>query len=78
MAISLKCEKNPEGGVSITFEDKDGSGDLDRMLEELCEKHKREGTIDQAPEETMLEILQAIGTEKEAILDEELNTEDID
>ena len=78
MAVEVRLEKNPDGGISFVLEDKDGSGDLDQVIGELCEKHKKEGTMDQAPEEAMLEILQAIGAEKEAILDEELNAEDID
>lgn len=78
MAVEVRLEKNPDGGISFVLEDKDGSADLDKIIGELCEKHKKEGTMDQAPEEAMQEILQALGTEKEAALDEELNAEDID
>lgn len=36
MGVKVKFEKRLEGGFAITFED-DGSGDLDRVMDDLCE-----------------------------------------
>lgn len=63
MAVNTKIENNPEGGFSIVIEE-DGSGDLNRIMGELCQKHKeaRERGEDdsQTAAEICAEILQAI------------------
>ena len=63
MAVNTKIENNPEGGFSIVIEE-DGSGDLNRIMGELCKKHReaRERGEDgrQAEAEICAEILQAI------------------
>lgn len=41
MAIDKRIEKNKDGGFSIIFEDKDGSGDLNRIMGQLCEEHRK-------------------------------------
>jgi len=41
MAIDKRIEKNNDGSFSIVFEDKDGSGDLNRVMSQLCEEHKK-------------------------------------
>ena len=81
MAVKAKFEKNPNGGFSIVIEE-DGSGDLNRIMGELCRKHMeaREGGEDdtQTEAEICAEILQAISEDEEAALDKELDKEDID
>lgn len=63
MAVNTKIENNPEGGFSIVIEE-DGSGDLNRIMGELCQKHKeaRERGEDDSQTEAEIcqEILQAI------------------
>ena len=64
MAVNTKIEKNPDGGFSIVIEE-DGSGDLNRIMGELCQKHreakdKGEELNPQTPKEICQEILQAI------------------
>ena len=39
MAVNTKIENNPDGGFSITIEE-DGSGYLNRIMGELCQKHR--------------------------------------
>ena len=39
MAVKAKLEKNPNGGFSFVIEE-DGSGDLNRIMGELCKKHR--------------------------------------
>ena len=39
MAVKTKVKNNPDGGFSITIEE-DGSGDLNRIMGELCRKHR--------------------------------------
>lgn len=39
MGIKAKIEKRPEGGFSISFEE-NGSGDLNKVIDDLCEKHR--------------------------------------
>ena len=46
MGVKVKFEKRPEGGFAIVFEE-DGSGDLNRVMGDLCEKHK--GEFDDVP-----------------------------
>ena len=81
MAVKTKLEKNPDGGFSIVIEE-DGSGDLNRIMGELCQKHReaREGGEDdtQTEAEICAEILQAISEDQEAALNVELDKEDID
>ena len=69
MAVKTKVEKNPEGGFSIIIEE-DGSGDLNRIMGELCQKHKEakgrgEELNSQTPKEICQEILQAISEDQE-------------
>lgn len=81
MAVKAKFEKNPNGGFSFVIEE-DGSGDLNRIMGELCQKHREareRGEDDQQTEgEICAEILQAISEDEEAALDKELDAADID
>jgi len=81
MAVKTKLKKNPDGGFSIVFEE-DGSGDLNRIMDDLCKKHReaRERGEDdrQTESEICAEILQAISEDEETVLDAELDKEDID
>lgn len=81
MAVKAKFEINPNGGFSIVIEE-DGSGDLNRIMGELCKKHREareRGEDDQQTEgEICAEILQAISEDEEAALDKELDAADID
>ena len=71
MAVNTKIENNPDGGFSIVIEE-DGSGDLNRIMGELCKKHReaREyGKDDRQTEaEICAEILQAISEDQETTL----------
>ena len=58
----MKFEKRPEGGFAITFEE-DGSGDLNKVMGDLCEKHKGDSSR-QSPGEIFTEIAQAVGDQK--------------
>lgn len=40
MAVDKRIEMNPDGSFSVVFEDKDGSGDLNRIMGDLCKKHR--------------------------------------
>ena len=69
MAVQTKLEKNPDGGFSIVIEE-DGSGDLNRIMGELCQKHreakdKGEKQVTQTTKEICQEILQAISEDQE-------------
>ena len=70
MAVKIKPEKNPDGGFSIVIEE-DGSGDLNRIMEKLCKKHReaRERGEDnsQTAAEICTEILQAISEDEETL-----------
>ena len=70
MAVKTKLEKNPDGGFSIVIEE-DGSGDLKRIMGELCQKHReaRERREDntQTAAEICAEILQAISEDQETL-----------
>ena len=71
MAVKTKLEKNPDGGFSIVIEE-DGSGDLNRIMGELCRKHmeakdKGEELNPQTPKEICQEILQAISEDQETL-----------
>ena len=58
----MKFEKRPEGGFAITFEE-DGSGDLNRVMGDLCEKHKGDSSR-QSVGEIFTEIAEAVGDKK--------------
>ena len=70
MAVKTKVKNNPDGGFSITIEE-DGSGDLNRIMGELCRKHReaRERVEDdtQTEAEICAEILQAISEDEETL-----------
>lgn len=68
MAVNTRIENNPDGGFSVVFEE-DGSGDLNRIIDDLCKKHR---------EEKESELLQPMDGVQEAALDTELDKEDID
>ena len=55
----MKFEKRPEGGFAITFEE-DGSGDLNKVMGDLCEKHKGDSSR-QSAGEIFTEIAEAVG-----------------
>lgn len=81
MAVKTKIENNPDGSFSIVIEE-GGSGDLNRIIGELCKKHReaRERGEDdsQTEAEICAEILQAISEDEKASPDVELDKEDID
>lgn len=58
MGIKAKIEKRPEGGFSISFEE-NGSGDLNKVIDDLCEKH-RDDSLHQSPAKIFTEITQAV------------------
>lgn len=62
MGVKVKFEKRPEGGFAITFEE-DGSGDLNKVMGDLCEKHKGDSSR-QSTDEIFTEIAQAVGDQK--------------
>ena len=71
MAVKTKLEQNPDGGFSIVIEE-DGSGDLSRIMGELCQKHREarergEEPNPQTPKEICQEILQAISEDQEPL-----------
>ena len=70
MAVKTKLEQNPGGGFSIVIEE-DGSGDLNRIMGELCKKHREardRGEVDtQTEAEICAEILQAISEDEETL-----------
>lgn len=68
MAVNTSIENNPEGGFSVVFEE-DGSGDLNRIIDDLCKKHR---------EAKESELLQSMDGAQEAALDAELDKYDID
>ena len=59
MGVKVKFEKRPEGGFAITFEE-DGSGDLNKVMGDLCEKHKGDSSR-QSADEIFTEIAEAVG-----------------
>lgn len=59
MAVNTKIENNPEGGFSIVIEE-DGSGDLNRIMGELCQKHKEARERGEDDSQTEAEICQEI------------------
>ena len=62
MGVKVKFEKRPEGGFAIVFEE-DGSGDLNRVMDDLCEKHRGDSSR-QSPCEIFTEIAEAVGDKK--------------
>ena len=62
MGVRVKFDKRPDGGFAITFEE-DGSDDLNRVMGDLCEKHKGDSSR-QSPGEVFTEIAQAVGDQK--------------
>ena len=56
MAVDKRIEMNPDGSFSVVFEDKDGSGDLDRIMGDLCKKHREAKLMEQ-------ELLQPMSAE---------------
>ena len=67
MGVKVKFEKTPEGGFAIVFEE-DGSGDLNRVMGDLCEKHKGDSSR-QSAGEIFTEIAQAVGDQKKNTVD---------
>ena len=55
----MKFEKRPEGGFAITFEE-DGTGDLNKVMGDLCEKHRGDSSR-QSVGEIFTEIAEAVG-----------------
>lgn len=71
MAVSTKIKGNPDGSFSIIIEE-DGSGDLNRIMGELCQKHKEAKGSGAEPKpkpqttkEICQEILQAISEDQQ-------------
>lgn len=69
MAVNTKIKGNPDGGFSIIIEE-DGSGDLNRIMGELCQKHKEAKGSGAEPKpqttkEICQEILQAISEDQQ-------------
>ena len=62
MGVKVKFEKRSEGGFAIVFEE-DGSGDLNRVMDDLCEKHRGDSSR-QSAGEIFTEIAQAVGDKK--------------
>ena len=59
MGVKVKFDKRPDGGFAITFEE-DGSGDLNKVMGDLCEKHKGDSSH-QSVGEIFTEIAEAVG-----------------
>ena len=62
MGVKVKFEKRPEGGFAITFEE-DGSGDLNKVMGDLCETHRGDSSH-QSVGEIFTEIAEAVGDKK--------------
>lgn len=81
MPVNVNVKKDADGGFSIFIEE-DGSGDLNRIMGELCKKHREaraRGEDDSQTEgEIYAEILQAISEDEQTALDKELDAADID
>lgn len=65
MAVDKRIEMNPDGGFSVVFEDKDGSGDLNRIMGDLCKKQREARLKEQ-------ELQQSMSAEEEDVLDLQL------
>ena len=59
MGVKVKFDKRPDGGFAITFEE-DGTGDLNKVMGDLCEKHRGDSSR-QSPGEIFTEIAKAVG-----------------
>ena len=59
MGVKVKFDKRPDGGCAITFEE-DGSGDLNKVMGDLCEKHRGDSSR-QSVGEIFTEIAEAVG-----------------
>ena len=59
MGVKVKFEKRSEGGFAISFEE-DGSGDLNKVMGDLCEKHRGDSSR-QSSDEIFTEIAEAVG-----------------
>ena len=59
MGVKVKFDKRPDGGFAITFEE-DGTGDLNKVMGDLCEKHKGDSSR-QSVGEIFTEIAEAVG-----------------
>lgn len=77
MAVKTFIEQEQNGRLSIVFKE-DGSGDLNRIMGELCKKHREARERGEDDSQTETEICQAISEDDEAALDAELDAEDID
>ena len=69
MSVDKRIEMNPDGGFSIVFEDKDGSGDLDRIMGDLCKKHREAKLKEQ-------ELQHSMTAEEEEVPDLQLDDKD--
>lgn len=67
MAVYFRLEKDNNDSISFVMEDTDGSGDLNRILGKLANKHVAEGTTNQPLSEACVEIMQAMVGESEVI-----------
>lgn len=67
MTVYFRSEKDNNDSVSFVMEDTDGSGDLNRILGKLANKHVAEGTTNQPLCEACVEIMQAMVEESEVI-----------
>ena len=67
MGVKVKFDKRPDGGFAIIFEE-DGSGDLNKVMGDLCEKHKGDSSR-QSAGEIFTEIAQAVGDQKKNTVD---------
>lgn len=77
MAVYFRLEKDNNDSVSFVMEDTDGSGDLNRILGKLANKHVAEGTTNQPLSEACVEIMQAMVEESEVILGKLTNINNI-
>ena len=59
MGVKVKFDKRPDGGFAITFEE-DGTGDLNKVMGDLCEKHRGDSSR-QSVGEIFTEIAEAVG-----------------
>lgn len=62
MGVKVKFDKRPDGGFAITFEE-DGTGDLNKVMGDLCEKHRGDSSR-QSTGEIFREIAQAVSDKK--------------
>ena len=65
MGVKVKFDKRPDGGFAITFEE-DGTGDLNKVMGDLCEKHRGDSSR-QSVGEIFTEIAEAVGDNIEKV-----------